>query len=454
MESEQGILGCILLSPKDCIVDCIRKFGENERVFYDLRHQLLYRTMVEMWNDIEPIDLITLQQTLKDRKQLEDIGGLAYLCTLPDATPAATNLDYYLDIVWEKYILRKVVQTCTGIVGQVFDYEGEVDALLDEVETDILKIGMERRTKAMLSIRELVQRAVGRIEQYHQNQGALTGISTGFHDFDKMTAGMHGGEMIVIAGRPSMGKTSLAMNIADHVAVELKLPVGVFSLEMTADQLTERMICSRARVNLKNIREGFLTERDFPRLTGAASKIASAPLHIDDTSGLSILQLRARARQMWQSYGIKMFVIDYLGLLHTTNRKAKNRQEEVSDVSDGIKALAKELDLPIIVLVQLNREVEKRGDGARPRLSDLRESGSVEQNADLVGLLFREKKKDGDESEDAEQDALPVTLYIGKQRNGPTGDVDLTFLKQFTRFESAAKVDAQDMPDYKSPHND
>jgi replicative DNA helicase len=253
--------------------------------------------------------------------------------------------------------------------------------------------------------------------------------------------------MIVVAARPSMGKTSLAMNIAEHVALEMKVPVGVFSLEMTADQLVLRMLCSRSRVNLRNVRDGFLAERDFPKLTGAAGKMASAPLFIDDSSGLSILQLRARARRMWQQSGIKLFVIDYLQLLHSTSRRAENRQQEISEISGGLKALAKELHVPVIVLSQLNRELEKRGPGERPRLSDLRESGAIEQDADLVGLLYREtKNKDGEDEVEVDQDAIPVKLYIAKQRNGPTGDVDLTFLKSYTRFESAAKVSAEDMP--------
>jgi replicative DNA helicase len=244
-----------------------------------------------------------------------------------------------------------------------------------------------------------------------------------------------------------VGKTSLAMNIAEHVALEMKVPVGVFSLEMTAEQLVLRMLCSRSRVNLRNVRDGFLAERDFPKLTGAAGKLAGAPLFIDDSSALSILQLRARARRMWQQFDIKLFVIDYMQLIHSNSRRAENRQQEIAEISGGLKALAKELKVPVLVLSQLNRELEKRGPGERPRLSDLRESGAIEQDADLVGLLYREtKNKDGEEEADVEQDAIAVKLFIAKQRNGPTGDVDLTFLKSYTRFESAAKVSAEDVP--------
>src|SRR5258707_14707973 len=229
--------------------------------------------------------------------------------------------------------------------------------------------------------------------------------------------------MIWVAARPSMGKTSLAMNIAEHVAIEEKLPVGVFSLEMTSESLVLRMLCSLSRVNLRNVREGFLAERDFPKLTGAAGKLANAPLFIDDSSGLSILQLRARARRMWQQHGIKLFIIDYLQLLHSTARRAENRQQEIADISSGIKSLAKELNVPVIVLSQLNREVE-REKGRPPRLSDLRESGSIEQDADVVGLLYKPSSDDEDSAQSAsEDDAVPVNLLIAKQRNGPTGDV-------------------------------
>jgi replicative DNA helicase len=252
--------------------------------------------------------------------------------------------------------------------------------------------------------------------------------------------------MIVIAARPSIGKTSLAMNIAEHVAIEEKQPVGVFSLEMTAESLVLRMLCSRSRVNLRSVREGFLVERDFPKLTGAAGKLASAPLFIDDTSGLSILELRAKARRMYQQYGIKLFVVDYLQLVHSSAKKVENRQQEIADISNGIKQLAKELNVPVIVLSQLNREVE-REKGRPPRLSDLRESGSIEQDADLVGLLYRPQAKDEEDGATTEPgDAIPVNLLIAKQRNGPAQeDVHLTFLKTYTRFESAAKIHDSDI---------
>jgi replicative DNA helicase len=254
--------------------------------------------------------------------------------------------------------------------------------------------------------------------------------------------------MIVIAARPSMGKTSLAMNIVEHVVLEQKLPAAVFSLEMSAESLVLRMMCSIARVNLRSIREGFMSESDFPKLTGAAGRLANSPLFIDDSAGLSILQLRARARRLHQQHGVKLFVVDYLQLLHSTARRSQeNRQQEIADISSGIKALAKELKVPVLVLSQLNRELEK-DKSRKPRLSDLRESGAIEQDADVVGLLYKPNSGDDEDGAQAEEaDGLPVNLLIAKQRNGPTGDINLTFLKNYTRFESAAKVSDEDIPE-------
>ena len=446
-EAEQGVLGCILLAPNECMGECIEKLKSGEEVFYDLRHQTIFKMLAEMYDSREAIDVITLQQRLKDKQLLEQVGGIAYLSVLPDTVPSAANLSFYLEIVQEKFLLRKMIHVCTDVVGRVYDHEGEVDSLMDEVERDILRISESRVQGQSDSIKELVKKAINTIEDFHQRQGMLTGIATGFGDLDKMTSGLHGGEMVVVAARPSMGKTSLAMNIAEHVAIDQGLPVGVFSLEMTSESLVLRMLCSRSRVNMRNVRDGFLAERDFPKLTGAAGKLAGAKLYIDDSSGLSILQLRAKARRMHQQYGVKLFVIDYLQLLHSTARRAENRQQEIADISNGIKSLAKELNVPVIVLSQLNRELE-REKNRKPRMSDLRESGAIEQDADLIGLLY---KPNADDEENApvavEEEAVAVNLLIAKQRNGPTGDVHLTFLKSYTRFESAAKVSGEDVPE-------
>lgn len=447
IEAEQGVLGCAMLAPNDGLPRCIQKLKTGADRFYDLRHQTIYGELVVMFDARIPIDIITLQQRLKDKGLLDQIGGIPYLNALQDSVPSAANLDYYLDLVEEKWMLRTLIHACTDVVGRVYEYEGEVDALLDEVERDILRIAEARAGEAIEPTKTLVQRAISQVETYFDRQGQLGGTATGFSDLDRMTDGLHGGEMIVIAARPSMGKSSLAMNIAEHVALNLKLPVGVFSLEMTAESLVLRTLCSQARVNLRNIREGFMAESDFPRLTHAAGKLSAAPLHIDDTPGLSILQLRTRARRMWQQHGVKLLIVDYLQLLNSSSKRAQeNRQQEIAEISAGIKALAKELNVPVIVLAQLNRELEK-DKTRKPRLSDLRESGAIEQDADLVGLLYKAAKEDDEVDTAAEtKQGVAINLLVAKQRNGPTGDVHLTFLKSYTRFESAAKVTEEDVP--------
>jgi replicative DNA helicase len=448
LQMEMGVLGCALLEPNQCIGECIEKLKDDgKEAFYDLRHQTIYETLAEMFNTRMPVDLITVQQNLKDRQLLDQVGGIAYLSQLQDAVPSAANLSYYLDKIREKYLLRKLIQTCSGVVGRIYDFDGEVEALLDEVEKEILRVNESRVQSGVLPINTLVHDAIAKIQNYFDRQGQLGGIATGFVDLDKMTDGLHGGEMIIVAARPSMGKTSLAMNIAEHVAMELKLPVAVFSLEMSAAALILRMMCSLARVNLRSIREGFMSESDFPKLTNAAGRLSGSKLFIDDTAGLSILQLRARARRLAQQHGIKLFVIDYLQLLNSTARRAQeNRQQEIADISSGIKALAKELNVPIIVLSQLNRELEK-DKSRKPRLSDLRESGSIEQDADLVGLLYRPNAGDDEDGTATEEnDGIPINFLIAKQRNGPTGDVHLTFLKPYTRFETATKFSDDDVP--------
>jgi len=448
LQMEMGVLGCCLLDPNQCLGECVEKLKDDGKLaFYDLRHQTIYEMLTEMYNARVPIDLITLQQKLKDLQILDQVGGISYLSQIQDVVPSSANLAYYLGIVREKFLLRKLIQTCSGVVSRIFDFEGDVEQLLDEVEKDILHVNESREQNETKDVKKLVNDALVTIEHFFNRKGELSGVSTGFADLDKMTDGLHGGEMVIVAARPSMGKTSLAMNIAEHVALELNLPVGVFSLEMSAASLVLRMLCSLARVNMRSIRDGFMSEADFPKLMTASGRLAGAKLLIDDTAGLSILQLRARARRMAQQHGIKLFVIDYLQLCNSTARRAQeNRQQEIADISSGIKALAKELNVPIIVLSQLNRELEK-DKSRKPRLSDLRESGSIEQDADLVGLLY--KPNAGDDEDAAatdENDGIPVNFLIAKQRNGPTGDVHLTFLKPYTRFETATKFSDEDVP--------
>lgn len=433
-EAEQGLLGSMLIAPVDVIGECVESI--NEKAFYVPAHQTIYEILVELWNKDTPADFITLTQILRDRKLLDGVGGPAFVTHLFTFTPTAANASYYREIVQEKYVLRQIITACTECAAAAYDEQGEVITLLGDVEQKVLAIGEKRFQNEIPSMTDQVMEAIETIEKLYERRGVVTGVPTGFKELDRMTSGFQAAEMIVIAARPSMGKTALAMNIAEHVAVNEKLPVAIFSLEMSTQQLVQRLLCSRARVNLQKVRDGFLSERDFPNLTNAADKLAKSQMFIDDTAGLSILELRAKARRLKKMHDIQLIVIDYLQLLRSTSRRAQdNRQLEIAEISAGIKGLAKELKLPIIVLAQLNRNPEARKSG-RPMLSDLRESGSIEQDADVVALLVRSEYYA--EEEEKEAVAGEAELIIAKQRNGPVGDVKLTFIKEFTRFEDRA----------------
>ncbi len=444
-DAEQGVLSSILLAPKEVGGLCVEK-GIRKEHFHIPAHSSIYEVLLEMYDQRQPIDVITLTQVLRDRKMLDQVGGPAFVTDLFTFLPTAANASYYIEILDEKFTLRAIIRVCTEYAARSYDEQSEVTMLLDEVETRVMEISKERYKDKVASMKDQVMAAIHAIEELYTNRGGMTGFSTGFATLDKMTDGLHRAEMFVIAARPSMGKTALAMNMAEHVAIEQKKPVAVFSLEMSASQLVQRLLCSRARVDLGNVRNGLLSERDFPNLTAAASKLAESKIFIDDTAGLSILELRAKARRLKSQHGIEAIFIDYLQLLRSTSRRAQdNRQIEIAEISSGLKALAKELDIPIVVLAQLNRNPEQRsGDSkGRPRLSDLRESGSIEQDADVVGLLVREEYY-ADSDEEKKESEGKATLIIAKQRNGPVGDVPLTFLKQFTRFENRAHSDADE----------
>ena len=446
VEAEQGVLGSMLLSPRQAIAECVEKI--NDQYFYVPAHQTIYNVLVDLWNAGQAIDLITFTQVLRDRNLLESVGGAGFVTSLFTFVPTAANLEYYLEIVRDKYVLRQIISAATESARRAYEEQDEVNNLLDEVEQRIFAVGEDRFKGQMLSMKEQVMSTLESIEKLFENKGAITGISTGFRDLDKLTSGLHGSEMIVIAARPSMGKTALAMNIAEHAAIETKLPVSIFSLEMSAQQFVQRMLCSRAHVNLAKTRDGFLAEADFSKLTHAASKLAEARIFIDDTAGLSILELRAKARRLKAQQDVQLIIVDYLQLLRSTSRRAQdNRQLEISEISAGLKGLAKELKIPIIVVAQLNRNPEIRTGSGKgvPRLADLRESGSIEQDADLVGLLVREEYY-ADTDEEREELKGKAQLIIAKQRNGPIGDVKLTFLNEFTRFvdRSDEKVESEE----------
>ncbi|HEY3899313.1 MAG TPA: replicative DNA helicase [Chthoniobacter sp.] len=439
-DAEQGVLSSFLLAPRDVGGRCVER-QINPEHFHLPAHAQIYATLVELWNANQPIDFITLTQILRDRKQLDQVGGSAFITHLFTFLPTAANVGYYIGILEEKFTLREIIKVCTEFASRGYDEQDDVPSLLNDVEAKIFGIAQDRLKEKTLDLQAQLMLAIKSIEELYNRRGGITGLPTGFTEFDKMTDGLHPGEMVVIAARPSMGKTALAMNIAEHVALEAKQPVAVFSLEMSSSQLVQRLLCSRARVNLANVRNGFLQNSDFTALTAAASKLAESKMFIDDSHDLSILELKAKCRRMKAQHNIQAIFIDYLQLLRSSSRRAQdNRQLEIAEISSGVKGLAKELNVPIVVLAQLNRNPEGRtGESkGRPRLSDLRESGSIEQDADLVGLLVREEYY-ADSDEEKEKVEGKATLIIAKQRNGPVGDVPLTFLKEHTRFENRAR---------------
>ena len=433
-DGEKGVLCSLLLAPQEVADDCVLKLQSD--AFYIPAHRIVYDTVLELRDKNRPIDFVSLRQTLKDRNQLEEVGGIHYLNHLYTFVPTPANAEYYITIVHEKYQLRRLILACGKISTSCYEPQEEVGLVIDDAEREIFGISQGMVSNEIPSFKERILKAWETLEHAIDHKGEPIGLPTGFKDLDRILGGLQPADMIVIAARPSMGKTALAMNIVEHVALEMRKPTAVFSLEMSAEQLTQRILSSRAKVESSRLRNGFLTERDIQELTRVSSLISDAPLLIDDTPGLTIMELRAIARRLKTKHEIELVVIDYLQLLRSPTKKASdNRQIEITEISGGIKGLAKELKIPIIVVAQLNRQPEQR-EGGKPRLSDLRESGSIEQDADVVGLLVRPEyyAKDDDEKDEHEGKA---ELLIAKQRNGPTGEIPLTFVKRFARFESA-----------------
>lgn len=435
-EAEQGVLGSMLISPRDVIGECVEKI--TEEFFYVPQHQTIYTVLVELWKAQQLIELITFTQVLRDRNILDAVGGASFVTSLFTFVPTAANLTYYLEIVREKYILRQMIAAGTEYVRRAYDEQDEVNELLNDFEKVSLSIRPEWKHAQQTSMKELVFGALEAVEKAYERKGAISGLSTGIHELDLMTDGLHPADLIVIAARPSMGKTALAMNIAEHVAIVLASPVGVFSLEMSKEQLVHRLLLSRARINMQRVRHGFLGENDFPKLTAAASKLADAAIYIDDSSGITIETIAIRARRMKQQHSIVLLIVDYLQLLKAHGYKPDHRTAEIGAISAGLKGIAKELRIPVIALAQLNRQPEARA-GGKPRLSDLRESGNIEQDADVVGLLHRPEVYEDDPDARAEKSG-EAELNIAKQRNGPIGEVLLTFLKEFCLFTDRARM--------------
>ena len=436
-DAEKGVLSAMLQSPDDVAGEAVQLLQPN--AFYVPSHKILYELILKLSDEGKPIDAITLQEALIREDKMDKVGGPSAVLELIDFVPDASHFQFYVEIVREKHLLREIISTCTSCINSAYVHEGDAGQILDLVEQNILDIGdQEKPGTDNLSMKDHVLSAIENIESMYENKGQIQGLPTGFRDIDKLLNGLQPGQMIVVAARPSMGKTSLAMNIAEHVCVDQEKAVAVFSLEMTTQDLVQRLLCSRARVNSQKIRSGIPDSSDFPKLMKAAGELSKSKMLIDETPSISIMEMRAKARRMKQREDIQLLVVDYLQLMQSTTKRAKdNRQIEISEISSGLKALAKELHIPVIVLAQVNRNPEER-KGGRPRISDLRESGSIEQDADVVGLLMRPERyaDDDDEKDDLEGEA---TFIIAKQRNGPIGDVPLTFIDSQIRFADRAR---------------
>ena len=428
LEAERCVLGAMLLE-KGTIPKVLQALPGLDS-FYSETHRLIYKEIVGLSNKNKPVDIVTLKEEFRKKNKLKDIGGAVYLADLVNSVPTTANVDYYAQIVREKYILRDLLRVVASITSLSYDSSQDLDSILDKAQSFIFDITRKRIKTPVVHIKEILPDTFEHIEALYEKKEHITGIPTGFNQFDALTSGFQLSDLIIIAGRPSMGKTSLALNIARYASIEARTPVLIFSMESAKEQLVEHLLCSEAGVNGQELRVGRLSEEDWTRLTDAAGVLADAPIYIDDTPNMGVLELRAKARQLKAEHDIQMAIVDYLQLM-AGDRRSENRQQEISEISRSLKALAKELGIAVVAISQLSRAVEKRGEeDKRPRLSDLRESGAIEQDADLVVSLYREyyySRKPEDEG--------VTELIINKQRRGPVGKIDLTFVKEYARFE-------------------
>lgn len=428
-DAERGILGC-MLSEQDTAMEALDWVSVDW--FYDLRHRWIFHAIQSVNEDGSEIDPIMIQSKLKDLRKYDECGGAVYLAELADCVPSAKNLPYYAGPVRRKYLQRTIFERLRNSAKSVFD-DSDPAALVAEIEQQVSALDDEIEPHAQKSTRDLVNEVIDSMENYTRGHAQLKGLPTGYEYFDKMVCGMKPGELVVFAARPGMGKTSLGMNIVEYCAVDLGKPVGVFSLEMTAHSLVERMLFQRGEVDYQRYRTGFFQKADFGPLTQAAGKIANSPIYIDDTSGLTLQDLRMKAKRMRRNHAVEMIVIDYVQLMQG-QRQDIPRYQVVGEISKGCKALAKELNIPVVIMAQLSREFEKEKN-RKPRLSDLRESGDIEQDADVIGFLYLDKKLMETDDHDWSDHVWPVNLLVAKQRNGPTGDSQLTFHKSFMKFK-------------------
>jgi replicative DNA helicase len=440
LEAEMSVLGGVLLE-NEALNKAVEYLTPDD--FYRESHRKIFNALIFMSEKNEPADLVTLTATLKDRSELDEVGGSSYIATLVDYVPTAANISYYCKLVKEKSVARKLIEVSTDIATSGYE-GGDMEIILDQAEKSIFEIAENRTTPSYYPVRDILKDTFKIIEQLYDRKELVTGVPTGFTDLDKMTAGMQKSDLIIIAGRPSMGKTAFALNLIEHAATNADNPVSsvIFSLEMSKEQMVQRMLCSLAKVDAGRMRTGHLAESDWPKLTMAAGTLNEAQLFVDDTPAISVLELRSKCRRLKAEHGLGLIIIDYLQLMRGSN--TENRQQEISEISRSLKALAKELSVPVVALSQLNRSLESRTD-KRPMMSDLRESGAIEQDADVIMFVYRDavycedcKSRERTCEKGHDKDA---EIIIGKQRNGPIGTVHLTFRGEFTRFENQAQRD-------------
>ena len=433
IEAEQSVLGTILLA--DHSLSSVLEILESND-FYKESHKLIFEAMILLFENNEPQDIITVSNLLKDQNNLEKAGGVAYLATLTSIVPVTANLFHYAKIIRQKAVLRNLITVNTDIASRCYEEQGDIDTLVDEAEQAIFEIARSKSDKSFTPLKRIIPGAFETVEQLYKRKEMITGVPTGFTELDKMTAGLQPSDLIILAGRPSMGKTAFAMNIAQNAALLDKTGVAIFSLEMSKEQLAMRLLCSAGHIDSQRVRTGKLHNEDWPKLTRAVGMLTEAPMYIDDTPAISVLEMRAKVRRLAAQYPLGMIIVDYLQLMRGRN-STENRTQEISEISRSLKAMAKELKVPVIALSQLNRSLESRTD-KRPMMSDLRESGAIEQDADVICFIYRDEVYN--KAEDNPNIGISE-IIIGKQRNGPTGTVKLTFIKEFTMFENLSGYD-------------
>jgi replicative DNA helicase len=432
LEAEQSILGAILID-RDAVVEVAEFLRPQD--FYRQANGEIFAAVLELFERREPIDIVTVAETLERTEKLEGVGGRAYLSSLSSSTPTAIHAVQYARIVERKAVLRNLIGAAGRIAGIGYEDPAEIQEAIDRAEAELFAVSQKRIDSGFHKLDSLLHEAYDRLDYLHAHRGEISGVRTGFTDLDSLTTGLQKSDLVILAARPSVGKTSLALNIAEHAAVKEKKSVGVFSLEMSKEQLVLRLLSSVANIDSQRLRSGFLEEMDFARIAPAMNALSEAPLYIDDTPSISTMELRTKARRLQAEAGLDLVIVDYLQLMQAaTSNRDSNRVQEVSEISRGLKALARELSVPVVALSQLSRQPEMRNEN-EPRLSDLRESGAIEQDADLVMFLYREKDKGG---EDTDMDGEVIHLKLAKHRNGPTGSIELWFKKSQTRFVSYA----------------